>query len=394
VRSLPTLFLVLLVLLLLACAPAAPTPADPSPKQGAQPTAQRKPSGSSRPPGGNPGPTPIPRPLVGGIKTELVADGLQLPANLIFAPDGRLFLTEVSLGRVRVIDRGSLQAEPFVQIEQLAQRPEMGLLGLTLDPDFDRNRYLYLYYSQAEGDKPVRNRVVRFTEVGGRGTDMQVVLDNLPIADWKFNAGHNGGRLAFGPDGKLYVTVGDVGVGKSSQDRGKLSGKLLRINPDGSVPADNPVPGSPIYALGLRNVWGMAFHPLSGIPYVTENGDKGHDEVNRIQPGGNFGAPDAQGVVRDPRFLDPFWENYAEGGGISGMTFYTGDLFPEYKNDLLFCLWNGARLTRLQLAGPDYDQVVHEELLSDQCHLDVATGPEGAIYISSVTKVQRLVPAR
>src|SRR5205814_4646495 len=255
-----------------------------------------------------------------------VADGLQLPANLAFAPDGRLFLTEVSLGKVRVIDRGSPLPEPFAQVE-VAQRPEMGLLGLTLDPDFARTRYVYLYYSQAKDDKPWPNRVVRFTDIGGKGTDMQVVLDDLPIADWRFNGGHNGGRLAFGPDGRLYVTVGDVGVKKMAQDQTQLGGKLLRINPDGSIPADNPVPGSPIYASGLRNAWGLSFHPLTGVPYVTENGDVGHDEVNRIQAGGNYGSPDVQGIAHDPRFIDPLWETNAEGGGISGMTFYSGELF-------------------------------------------------------------------
>jgi aldose sugar dehydrogenase len=387
-----SLSLLSVLLLLLGCTPAAPAASGSRAAQGSQPAAQRSGS-SSRPPGGNPGPTPVPRPLASGLRTEPVADGLQLPANLAFAPDGRLFLTEVSLGKVRVIDRGSPLPEPFAQVE-VAQRPEMGLLGLTLDPDFARTRYVYLYYSQAKDDKPWRNRVVRFTDVGGKGTDMQVILDDLPIADWAFNGGHNGGRLSFGPDGKLYVTVGDVGVRKSSQDPGKLSGKLLRINPDGSVPTDNPFPGSPVYSLGLRNAWGIGFHPLTGVPYVTENGDKGHDEVNIIQPGGNYGAPEAEGIAHDPRFIDPIWETYAEGGGISGMTFYTGDLFPEYKNDLLFCIWNGGLLTRLHLAGAGYDQVAQEERLSDQCYLDVLTGPDGAIYISSINKVQRLVPDR
>ncbi len=407
VRLLNRLVLLALLSLSLSCAlpgqrkadPTRPTAqataqaVDSSGGDGAQQSEGTKPRSSSRPPGGHPGPTPVPRPLAAGLKSELVADSVQLPANLVFAPDGRLFFTEVSLGQVRIVDRGALQPEPFVQLE-VAQRNEMGLLGLALDPDFVRTRYVYLFYSEAKDDKPWRNRVVRFTDVGGRGMDMQVVLDDLPIADWRFNAGHNGGRLAFGPDGKLYVTVGDVGVKKLAQDMTKLGGKLLRINSDGSIPADNPILGSAVYASGLRNAWGLTFHPLTGVPYVTENGDVGHDEINRIERGGNYGSPGVQGIAHDPRFIDPLWETNAEGGGISGLTFYTGDLFHEYKNDLLFCIWNGGRLTRLHLGGPAYDQVLQEEVLSDQCFLDVTTGPDGAIYIGAVNKVLRLVPDR
>jgi glucose/arabinose dehydrogenase len=390
VRLYPLLLLSLL-LVALACTPAAPSRPTAERERESAASGRRQPA-VSRPPGGHPGPTPVPRPLAGGLKTELVADGLNLPANLTFAPDGRLFLTEISLGRVRIIDRGTLLPEPFAQVDP-ASRPENGLLGLTLDPEFPRNGYVYLYYSQSNDDKPLRNRVVRFTDSGGKGTDMQVVMDGLPVANWRYNGGHNGGRLAFGGDGKLYVTVGDVGETKSAQQPDKLSGKLLRVNRDGSLPADNPSPGSPVYALGLRNAWGLAFHPLTGVPYVTENGDVGHDEVDRVEPGGNYRSPES-GLTGDARFVDPIWDSGPEGGGISGITFYTGDLFPQYKNDLLFCIWNGGRLMRLRLGGASYDRVEQEEVLSDQCFLDVANGPDGAIYISSINKVQRLVPDR
>jgi glucose/arabinose dehydrogenase len=344
-------------------------------------------------------PTPVPRPRAGGLKTELVADGLQLPANLAFAPDGRLFLTEVARGWVRVIEHGSVLPEPFAVVDE-ATRRENGLLGLTLDPDFARNRYVYLYYSQSIPDKakPWRNRIVRFTDVASKGTDMQVVLDDLPIGDKKFNGGHNGGRLAFGPDGKLYVTLGDTGLSESAQDPKLLTGKLLRFNPDGSVPDDNPFPGSPVYASGFRNAWGLAFHPLTGVPYVTENGGTHHDEVNRVRRGGNYGWPKIQGISKkdpkDPRFIDPLWDSYFERGGVAGLTFYTGDVFPQYKDDLLFCTFGTSRLIRLRLAGPDHDRVEQEELLSNQCNLDVLTGPDGAIYFSGISNVQRLVPER
>jgi glucose/arabinose dehydrogenase len=348
-------------------------------------------------------PTPAPRPIATGLRTELVADGLQLPANLTFAPDGRLFFTEVSIGRVRVFDRGVVQPQAFAEFDE-AVRKEQGLLGLTLDPDFSRTQHVYLYYSQVRPGqaKPWRNRIVRLTDVDGKGADLRVVLDDLPIGDKDFNGGHNGGRLAFGPDRKLYVTLGDVGKPDSAQDRSKITGKLLRLNPDGSVPTDNPLQDSPVYASGFRNAWGLGFHPETGTAYVTENGGTRHDEVDRVVAGGNYGWPKVQGLktrynsaaIRDdPNLVDPFWDSYGERGGISGLAFYTGDLLPQYKNDLLFCTFGSSRLIRLRLVAPDYDRIEQEELLSNECSLDVVTGPDGAIYFSTINKIQRLVPA-
>lgn len=331
--------------------------------------------------------------MASGLITEVVADGLQLPANLAFAPDGRLFLTEVTAGQVRVIENGHLRAEPFAKID-ISTEGEQGLLGLALDPEFARNGYVYLFYSEARDGKPWRNRVVRLTERDGRGTDLRAVLDDLPIGGRHHSSGHNGGRVAFGPDGKLYVTLGDVGKPMNAQDKSKLTGKLLRLNADGSVPADNPFGGSLVYAYGLRNSYGVTFHPLTGVPYITDNGPDGHDEVNKIQTGGHYGWPEVNGIRRNKRFLDPIWDSHAERGGISGLTFYTGSLFPQYRDNLLFCVFTSGRLFRLRLDGPNYDQVEEEELLSDQCNLDVVTGPDGAIYITSVNRVLRLVPAQ
>ena len=381
--------LMCLLCCLLACSPPVPPPGTSArPVEGKpQETATRAPQAAVG------GASATPRPLAGGLKTELVADGVQLPANLVFAPDGRLFFTEVSEGRVRIIEHGQLQPDSFAEVEAPA-RPQMGLLGLALDPDFGRNRFVYLFYSQSKEEKAWRNRVVRFTDESGRGTNMQVILDDLPTGIMADDGSHNGGRLGFGPDGKLYVTIGDTGARGSVQKKDALQGKVLRINPDGSIPPDNPAPDSRMYALGFRNPWGLAFHPISGAPYVTDNGPEGHDEINRVQASGNYGWPERFGIQKLPRFVDPIWESKEERGGVTGLAFYTGNLFPEYHNDLLFCAFVNGRLLRLRLGGPDYTRVEQEEALSDQCYLDVATGPEGAIYMASINRILRLVPNR
>jgi glucose/arabinose dehydrogenase len=300
----------------------------------------------------------------------------------------------VAKGLVRVIDHGELQPEPVVDVGEPV-RKEAGLLGLALDPDYQHNHRFYVYYSQnSEREiKPWRNRLVRFVESGGRGTNMQVLLDDLPIGDKNNDGGHNGGRLAFGADGKLYVSIGDAGRDLQVQDTRSAVGKVFRLNPDGSVPSNNPLLSSPVYAYGLRNIWSMALNPQNGVIYVTDNGGTAHDEVNRLQAGGNYGWPKVQGIRGDPRFLDPIWESRTERGGITGMTFYNDQLFPDYRGDLLFCTFTTARLIRLKLGGPALDEVKEEEQISDQCSLDVAVGPDGAIYVANVSSVRRLLPS-
>ncbi len=223
------------------------------------------------------------------FQVETVAEGLDTPWDLAFAPDGRIFFTERP-GRLRVIEGGRLRPEPVATIPEVVERGEGGLLGLALDPDFAGNGHLYLYHTYSGSDGGLRNRVVRYTladRAGARGlTEPRVILDDIPAA-----AIHNGGRIAFGPDGKLYVTTGDAAAPALAQDRDSLAGKILRLNPDGSVPDDNPFPGSPVYSYGHRNPQGLAWQPGTGQLYATEHGPSAHDEVNLIAPGDNYGWP-------------------------------------------------------------------------------------------------------
>lgn len=334
-----------------------------------------------------PGPTPTPGPAM-TFDAELVEGSLDFPTSIVFAPDGRLFVAERLAGRVRIIEDGKLKGEPFVELEVVTLR-ETGLLGVALHPAFPEMPYVYMYYTYRGEDGLPYNRVVRFRDQGGEGVDMEIILDRLPAARI-----HNGGVIAFGPDGKLYVAIGDTAHSALAQDLQALAGKVLRLNPDGSIPQDNPFPGSPVFSLGHRNIYGLAFHPLTGELYITENGPSTDDEVNVIQAGGNYGWPNVLGKAFDPRYTDPiltFTPNIAPTNAL----FYTGDvLSPEYRDNLFFGDWNTGSIRRVVLQGPDYRQVSKEEVVLRPRLggvVGLVQGPDGHVYFTTPGGVFRLV---
>jgi glucose/arabinose dehydrogenase len=351
-----------------------------------------------------PSPTPsaTPKPNVEGrgnrvdrVNIDTFVQGVQLPAALTFAPDGRLFFVEVNAGRVRVAENGVLQERPVATFP-VQQASESGLLGLALDPSFETNHHVYVYYSEGDAAQPgrgLRNRVVRFVERKGEASDITPILDNLPVSESGMEDAHQGGALVFGPDGKLYVSVGDTGRSDLAQDLNATSGKVLRINADGSVPSDNPFPGSPVYALGFRNPWGMAVSPRTGGIYVSNNGNKSHDTIVLLQPRANYGWPLFEGGTDDPKFTSPVWDS-GDGAdsrnGITALALYEGAMFPEYRDSLFFCAFRTGKLRRLTLGGPDQDRVDAQQRLDAECRLGLAIGADGAIYTSSIDKILRL----
>ncbi len=321
-------------------------------------------------------------------RVEVVASGLQTPWALAFAPDGRLFFTERP-GRIRVISGGQLQPEHVAQLPA-AQTSESGLMGLALDPAFQQNGFLYVMYTLRDQAGNLKNRVSRLTESQGRAGNEVVILDDLPAGSI-----HDGGRVKFGPDGKLYVTQGDAGNTSLSQSLSSLGGKILRINPDGSIPGDNPFPGSPIYSYGHRNPQGLAWHPATGQLFSTEHGPSGNDEVNVIRAGGNYGWPVIVGRGGSPDFIDPillFNPAVAPGGA----TFYSGSQLSPWQGSLFFTALIGQHLHRVVLTGPQLDQVGSNERLfqGEFGRLrDVAQGTDGFLYFSTSNRDGRGAPA-
>ncbi len=240
------------------------------------------------------------------------------PTAMAFAPDGRLFVC-LQGGQLRVIKNGALLAAPFITLT-VTSDGERGLLGVAFDPNFSANNFVYLYYTTST--LPVHNRVSRFTangDVAVAGSETVLLdLDNLSSA-----TNHNGGAIHFGPDGKLYIGVGENANGSNAQTLGNLLGKMLRINTDGTIPADNPFVNTAtgvnraIWALGLRNPYTFAFQPGTGRLFIDDVGQSTWEEIDDGVVGSNYGWPITEGPTTDPRFRSPI---FSYGHGTSSTT--------------------------------------------------------------------------
>jgi len=308
------------------------------------------------------------------VTVETVAEDLEVPWSIAFAPDGRIFVTE-RVGKLRVIESGELNPQPIKTLD--AGRGEGGLLGIALDPNFAENHYLYLYYTYSDF-LSTYNKVVRYTENDNKLSDEMILLDKIPGA-----AFHDGGRIKFGPDGKLYITTGDAGNTNLAQDLNSLAGKILRINRDGSIPADNPFPNSQVFSYGHRNPQGLDWHPTSKILVSSEHGSSAHDEINIVKAGKNYGWPIIIGDEKGPEFVNPILHTGDETWAPSGSSFYNSDNIPEWNGKYFIAALRGNHLRMLDLDLENNVVITSEALFSNTFGRlrDASMGPDGNLYL-------------
>lgn len=344
----------------------------------------------------------------GPVRVEALNSGLQSPWGLAFLPDGRMLVTEHGGRLLRLHADGSTDTA-IAGLPRMRTQGQGGLMGIALHPSFAQNQLIYLSHA-ARGEGGWGTEVIRARLDGDRVEDVETIFRALPKAS---GGRHFGGRVLFDNQGYLYISLGDRGERPSAQDKGDHRGSLIRLNADGSVPADNPFVDTPgarpeIFTIGNRNMQGMALNPDSGEVWTHEHGPQGGDEVNIMRAGVNYGWP-----------VITYGRNYGVGTKIgegtskagmaqplhkwvpsiapSGMSFYTGDAFPQWQGDLFVGSLKFGQLVRLVLEG---DRVVEEQRLFDGEYgriRAVVTGPDGYLYLlaeNAGAQLLRLVPAR
>jgi glucose/arabinose dehydrogenase len=286
---------------------------------------------------------------------------------MTFAGD-KIFFTE-KVGRIRVIDSGVLVNQSIANLK-VADVTDGGLLGITLHPDFAKNHYLYVFYTYLEGDK-LWNKVLRFTEHNDTLVDASIILDKIPGAEFD-----DGGIIKFGPDKKLYISTGDAQQPQASQDLHSLSGKILRLNDDGTIPADNPFPNSPIFSYGHRNPQGLAWDD-SGNLYETEQGPTKNDEINLIKAGKNYGWP-LQECFGSKEYVDAL-TCYNPSIEPAGIVFYSVGKI-ELGNSLIVATLRGNNLYQMTITNGN---ITSQKIILDGLGRirDVNEGTDGYLYI-------------
>ncbi len=328
------------------------------------------------------------------IDTSTLISGLNTPWEILWGPDNHIWFTERA-GSVSRLNPETGENQLIMTIPEVYEFGEAGLLGMALHPNFATEPYVYLVYNYLSGDL-IRERLVRYTWDGTTLTQPEILIDNLPG-----NSYHNGSRLLFGPDEKLYMSTGDAGNLNSPQSMNSLMGKILRINPDGSVPVDNPTSGSYIYTLGHRNSQGMVFSP-QGKLYGSEHGPSTDDELNLIESGRNYGWPTVAGFCDLPAEIDFCNTNnvreplaaWTPTLAVAGIDYYNQPAIPEWQNCLLMTSLKAGKLVSLKLS-PDGLSVTEQSewFVNHYGRLrDICISPDGRVFLAVSNRDGRGTP--
>ncbi|MFP3942698.1 MAG: PQQ-dependent sugar dehydrogenase [Alphaproteobacteria bacterium] len=325
----------------------------------------------------------------GPVKVENLAGGLDHPWGLAFLPDGRLLVTERP-GRLRLVTPDGKVSAPLKGTPDVFARGQGGLMDVALDPDFRKNRLVYLSFAEP-GKGGASTALGRGRLADGRIEGFEVIFRQQP----KVRGGnHFGNRIVFSPEGRIFLALGERFKFDPAQDLSNHLGAIVRLNPDGSVPEGNPFTGrknaeDAIWSYGHRNIEAAAIHPRTGELWIGEMGPKGGDELNLIRRGANYGWPvvswgrhyngkDIPDPPTHPRFADAV-KHWTPVISPSGMTFYTGDLFPEWRGDALIGGLSSRELVRVRIED---GKAVSEERIPLGARIrDVEQGPDGAVYV-------------
>jgi glucose/arabinose dehydrogenase len=333
---------------------------------------------------------------VAAVGTQTVIGGLAYPAGFTFFPDGRILFGERFTGRIRIYNPTAGTTSTFFTVPNLTTTGEQGLLGLAVAPRYPTTPYVFAFASRILSGSRY-NQILRITDSSGSGTAMKVIAS----FNSALNDPHDGGRILFGPDGRLYAVVGDGGDPANAQNMNSNRGKVLRMNPHGKVPSDNPFPNKLIFTYGMRNSYGFAFDPQTSLLWQTENGPACNDEINIERPGENHGwgpnqtctGTSPQNTNQDgpsPRIPPLRW--YTPTIAPTGLAFCTLCGLPGGDGKLYFGAYNTHTLSRVTLTSDRLGiaavdiQYTHSEGI-----LSLEKGPDGALYFSDSRAIYKLI---
>ncbi len=285
-------------------------------------------------------------PAFGDLNSDVIVDGLNNPWEIVFGPNGDIYFTERD-GRIWKMSESGVAK--VIQTFPKSGSVEGGTLGLALHPDFEENNKIYVYQTNLELEF-YQNKVFSFEVNGDTLSNKQLILDGIPGAPW-----HDGGRIKFGPDQKLYISTGDAINPDWSQDLSSLAGKILRINSDGTIPNDNPFNSSPVFSYGHRNPQGLAWS-TDGLFLSSEHGPSGelgygHDEINLILKGKNYGWPNIVGDSSEDSFVNPIIHSGESTWAPSGMVFFDSEKISDFTGKFLVGTLRGEHLMVMDIAN-------------------------------------------
>ena len=316
-------------------------------------------------------------PAFADLNSDVIVDGLNNPWEIVFGPNGDIYFTERD-GRIWKMSESGVAK--VIYTFPKSGSVEGGTLGLALHPEFEENKKIYVYQTNLELEF-YQNKVFSFEVDENTLSNKQLILDGIPGAPW-----HDGGRIKFGPDQKLYISTGDAINPELSQDLSSLAGKILRLNSDGTIPNDNPFDSSPVFSYGHRNPQGLAWSP-DGLFVSSEHGPSGelgygHDEINVILKGKNYGWPNVVGNSFDTKFVNPLIHSGESTWAPSGMVFFDSEKISDFTGKFLIGTLRGEHLMVLDIAN-DGSMISSEKMFDGEFGRirTAEISPDGNLYL-------------